>query len=62
MNREDFKSNIVSLEGWLRKQHFICSEMKKLASDRNSTKPGLKYLICQPELKILRICVEVNLT
>lgn len=54
MSSEDFKSNIVILERWLRKQHFICSEIKKLASDRNSTKPGLKYLICQPELNILK--------
>lgn len=36
-SREDFKSNLVSLEGQLKKR-FIYSEIRKLASGKNNTK------------------------
>lgn len=37
-SREVFKSNLVSLERQLKKQHFVCSEIRKLASGKNNTK------------------------
>lgn len=37
-SREDFKSNLVSLGGQLKKQRFIYSEIRKLASGKNNTK------------------------
>lgn len=37
-SREDFKSNPVGFERQLKKQHFVCPEIRKLASGKNNTK------------------------